>query len=312
MAPAPEGAPLLDITRIDHISMAVPDLDAQVTLLEGFFGFHRTDGWVQDRAGYRGASLHVPGSSAVAWEVLAPDREDCYIQRFLDGPNGPGLHHVALQVPDVGAAADELRGLGIEPWGPALPEPDGWGETYIHPRRGGHGFLFQFYQSGETAPRHDPGRWFPPPDAPHTLGITAVNHLSHAHPDREQLGTWYERVFGMRTFHQSPGVEQADFLTRVLETPTGQMRWEILQPARPDSFVQRFLDARGPAMHHVTFEVGDWERAVLACEHHGVPTFGDRAGVTDGARWREAFIHPRYTGGFLAQIFWEERPGVWI
>lgn len=303
---------MLDIARIDHISMAVPDLQAQVELLVQLFGFRPSWSWEQDREqeGYRGVALDIPGDTDVGWEVLAPDGEDSHIQRFLDSPNGPGLHHVALQVPDIDVAVEELRQLGIEPSGQSPADvAGGWREAYIHPRRGGNGFLFQFFSPGEA---HRRRVVHSAPDGDHALGIKAVNHLSHAHPDGEELGRWYERTLGMRIVHRSPDGEHADFTTHVLETPGGQMRWEILQPAGPDSFVQRFIDTRGPAMHHVAFEVEDWDRAVAACEHHAVPTFGEREGETDGARWREAFIHPRHTGGFLAQFFWQERPGIWI
>ena len=98
----------------------------------------------------------------------------------------------------------------------------------------------------------------------------------------------------------------------MLETPTRQLRFEVIAPAASDCFVQRFLDRRGPAIHHVTFEVGDWDRAVAACAYHGVAIFGERSGETSGVPWREAFIHPRYTGGMLAQFFWEAEPGVWV
>ena len=302
---------MLEITRVDHISMAVRELAPHVDVLRRLFGFQPVGDWVVEGEGYEGVKLQVPGRSGVAWEVLAPHGPDSYLARFLDGPNGPGLHHVAFDVPDVGEAVERLRALGIEPWG--QPSPDGhWPEAYIHPRRGGNGFLYQLYSSGSGAPWHRADVVEPTSDAEGTLGITAINHLAHAHADRETLAAWYEQVLGMRTIHRSQDGD-SEFLTQVLEMPGRQMRWEIIQPGRPGSFVQRFLDARGPAMHHVTFEVGDWARALAACEQHGVPIFGERAGVEHGGgRWNEAFIHPRHTGGFLAQFFWEERPGTWI
>jgi methylmalonyl-CoA/ethylmalonyl-CoA epimerase len=42
-----------------------------------------------------------------------------------------------------------------------------------------------------------------------------------------------------------------------------------------------------------------------------VPTINLHEGETDGAKWKDWFIHPRHTGGFLMQLFWEARPGVW-
>ncbi len=82
--------------------------------------------------------------------------------------------------------------------------------------------------------------------------------------------------------------------------------------AREDSFIERFLAKGGPGAHHVTFEVADWDAALAACEHYDTPTFDDEEGVTDGAAWKHTFIHPKKTGGVLVQLFWEERPGVWV
>ena len=313
--------------------MAVPALEPYVRRFAELFGFRPASRWRDERNGYDGVVLEIPGSSDVDWEVLAPYRKDCHLHRFLESSLGPGLHHVAFEVRDLRAAADELRAAGIEPWTPGAAGQDAAGndgdgddgdhdELFIHPRRGGHGFLFQLYAAGVPSWRPEGSAAEPPPDAEpardappvpaHTLGIKAINHLSHAHPDRAALSAWYEDVLGMGTCYRSPDGEHAPFSTQVLETPTGQMRWEVLQPGAPASFVQRFLEARGPAMHHVAFEVWDWACALDACAHHGVPTFGQREGETGGARWHEAFIHPRHSGGVLAQIFWQERPGVWI
>jgi methylmalonyl-CoA/ethylmalonyl-CoA epimerase len=305
---------LVQIARIDHISIAVPELQPEVALLETLFGFRRSGEWADDASGgYRGVSLDVPGNSDIAWEVLAPSGEDSYIQRFLDGPNGPGFHHIAMEVADVGATIADLRALGVEPWPAVAAGADGAApsETYIHPKQGGNGFLFQFF--GAEASHDGAARERrPAPDFDGSLGIIAVNHLSHAHGAADELARWYEGVLGMEQFHRSGGGEYADFSTRVLETSTRQMRWELIEPAGDDSFIERFIAARGPSIHHVTFEVGDWDRAVAACERHGVPTFGGRTGETDGVEWREAFIHPRHTGGFLAQFFWQASPGVWV
>ena len=300
---------MLDIVQFDHISMAVPALDPQIDFLTRVLGFRFLERYESDE-GYFAANFDVPGRSALGWEVLMPNTPESYLHRFLAGASGPGLHHVAFQVRSMHDAAEAIRAQGIEPWG--YRERDevesGGGVIYLHPRSGGYGFLFQIY-SGD--PGHESHAF--DDEGEHTLGITAVNHLSHAHPDRGELGDHYEQLFGMKTIFTSPGDgPDSGFKTRVLETNTGQLRFEIIEPAGPTSFVQKFLDARGPSMHHVTFEVGDWERAVSACAHHAIPIFGERRGQTDGAAWKEAFIHPKHTGGMLVQFFWQERPGVWI
>ncbi len=301
--------PVFDILQFDHISMSVPVMAPQIDFLTQVLGFRLLEEGESDE-GYFSASFEVPGRSRLGWEILVPKGPDSYLHRFLEGASGPGLHHVALRVSSIHDAAEAIRAQGIEPWGyrGGDDEERPGGVVYVHPRSGGHGFLFQLY-AGD--PWHEPHPF--EDEGEHTLGITAVNHLSHAHPALEELSAFYEGLFGMKTIYTSPGDgSDTGFNTRVLETTTEQLRFEILQPAGPTSFVQKFLDARGPSMHHVTFEVGDWDRAVMACAHHAIPIFGERSGQTDGARWQEAFIHPKYTGGMLVQFFWQERPGAWI
>lgn len=301
----------IQIKRLDHISMAVPALDPQIDLMKRLFGF-RLAGKFENDEGYFGANLEVPGRTAIGWEVLAPRGEDSYLHRFLAGPTGPGLHHMAIQIESTSQAAGVIREEGAEPWGfkerPDVgPDEPSRGVVYMHPRSGGRGYLWQMY-AGD--PWHQ-GELFDDEETD-TLGIIAVNHLAHATHDREELGDWYERVFGLHTVWRSPGDGvEAGFRTRVLETPTEQIRFEMIEPVG-DSFIAKFLETRGEGMHHVTFEVGDWEHALAACRTHGIPTFGERSGTREGARWSEAFIHPRHTGGMLVQFFWQEQPGTWI
>lgn len=329
---------MIDVVRFDHISMAVPEVDPQVELLERLFGFRYAGRFTED--GLIGANMDIPGVSGLSWELIAPDGPDSYLRRFLDGPQGAGIHHLTLQVRDLAQAVDAMRAEGVEPWGvrtdpAAVPlflgasPPDGRGAVspvgedggeaaadplrdvaYIHPRRGGHGFLFQLY-AGEAW--HTPERF--DDDRVDTLGIIAVNHLAHAYSARMELADWYMRLFGMTLVHAPPESvvpPSSGFRTAVVEASTGQLRVEVIAPSAPESFVARFLDRRGASVHHVTFEVEDWDRAIAACGHHGVEIFGERDGETRGVGWREAFIHPRDTGGMLVQIFWQAEPGVWI
>ena len=62
----------MQIYRIDHVSQAAADLDAQVGLLEGLFGFRRVRAWDNPAEGVRGARLEIPGGPGQAWEVVAP------------------------------------------------------------------------------------------------------------------------------------------------------------------------------------------------------------------------------------------------
>jgi methylmalonyl-CoA/ethylmalonyl-CoA epimerase len=95
--------------RIDHIGVAVTDLDAAIALHRDTYGMplvHRET--IADQ-GVEAALLDV-GDSHV--ELLAALGDDTPVGRFL-ASRGPGLHHVAYRVDDLAAALDELRAAGL-------------------------------------------------------------------------------------------------------------------------------------------------------------------------------------------------------
>lgn len=297
---------MVDIKRFDHIGMVVPELEPQVDLLSGLFGFRQTQTWADDASGTRGVLFDVPGKTGVQWEVLSPTRPGP-LQEFIDSPNGPGLHHVTVEVPDAEAAAAELKGDGVK------PAVSGQQAT-IGPDGGGEGFTFRLCSTGKAGPcinGANASTAQAPAGGGNTLGIVAIDHICHAYPDRDELARKFGEMFGMRQVWRTPDDEHSDFADLVLETPA-QMLWEVIMPKGDESFIQRFLDKRGPSIHHIAFEVADWDKAIAACEHHGIPVFDESTGETDGAKWRDIFIHPKHTGGVLVQFFWEEKAAAWI
>jgi len=77
-------------------------------------------------------------------------------------------------------------------------------------------------------------------------------------------------------------------------------RLEMLEPdGPPGGFLQRFLDARGPGVHHVTFKVPELEAAMARAEQHGYEIVGRS---TEWPAWKEAFLHPRQAQGIVVQL----------
>ncbi len=300
---------MLNIYRIDHIGQVVPDLEKQVALMEGLFGFRRARTWENAVQGCRGALLDVPGSWGQRWEVLAPLGSDSPYQAFLDS-NGAGLHHVAAQVTDLAATKKHLKQLKV-----AFQDRENWVDAAFAPPNGPAGMTFRLFAPPVLATCGDDGKprkaAGPAPAAGPDLGIVTIEQVGQAYPDRDALAAWCEKAVGMREVYRTREGEHPDMATMVLTIPGTQMRWELIAPIGAESFVQRFIDKRGAGVAHVTFEVRDYDAAMAAAEHHGVPTINLHEGETNGAKWRDWFIHPKHTGGFLTQLFWEERPGVW-
>ena len=302
----------MQIYRIDHVAQVASDLDAQVGRLEGLFGFRRVRSWDNPGEGVRGARLEIPGSHGQAWEVVAPAGDGSPLRTWLDEHGGrPGLHHVGAEVPDLEAARAELESRGIKP----AEGPGGrWLEASLSPPEHGPGVLFRLRGPGGLDMCGDSAgasTEVAEPGGP-SLGIVALDHVCQAFHDRDELARWYRDLAGFVQVWRTPEDEHPDMADLVLNIPGSAICWEVITSRGEDSFIDRFLERSGPAAHHVTFEVADWDAAMAACERYDTPTFDDEEGVTDGAAWQHTFIHPKHTGGVLVQLFWEERPGVWV
>jgi methylmalonyl-CoA/ethylmalonyl-CoA epimerase len=95
---------------IDHVGVAVEDLDSALALYEGTFGMSVAHRETVSDQGAEAVLLDV-GDGHV--ELLRPLDEDTAVGRFL-ARRGPGLHHVAYRVDDIDAALAQLREQGVE------------------------------------------------------------------------------------------------------------------------------------------------------------------------------------------------------
>jgi methylmalonyl-CoA epimerase len=95
--------------RIDHIGVAVADLDAAIALHEETYGMDVVHRETVEAQGVEAVLLDV-GENHV--ELLRPLHDDTPVGRFL-AKRGPGLHHVAYQVADIDSALQALRAAGV-------------------------------------------------------------------------------------------------------------------------------------------------------------------------------------------------------
>src|SRR5205823_8631472 len=96
--------------RIHHVGVAVADLEAAITLYTTAFGAELTHGAANEKDGLTAAFLRA-GEAEV--ELLQPLREDTPVGKIL-ARRGPGLHHIAVAVPDIDKAIADARAEGME------------------------------------------------------------------------------------------------------------------------------------------------------------------------------------------------------
>jgi methylmalonyl-CoA/ethylmalonyl-CoA epimerase len=127
----PAGLPAVEFLRIDHVGVAVPDLDVALKFYADTFGMRAVHEETNSDQGVREAMLAVGTDPAgPRLQLLAPISPDSAIAKFLDR-SGPGLQQLAYTVADVEATGAALRARGLR-------------LLYDRPRRGTAGSLINF------------------------------------------------------------------------------------------------------------------------------------------------------------------------
>lgn len=125
--------------------------------------------------------------------------------------------------------------------------------------------------------------------------VKRIHHVAFAHARGGDLHARLERLLGLVVCH----TETADgFVERML--PAGEAFVQTLEATGP-GVVQRFVDRRGPALHHVAFEVADIDAAVAELVAAGVRMV-DAEPRPGGMGTRIAFVHPSACAGLLVEL----------
>ena len=147
----PSGLAHVELLRIDHVGMAVPDLDAAVAFWTDTFGMRCVHEETNHEQGVREAMLAVgPDADGPRVQLLAPASPDSAIAKFLDR-NGPGVQQMAYRVEDLDTVSALLRQRGVRL---LYPEPKrGTANSrinFVHPKDAG-GVLVELVEPAATA-----------------------------------------------------------------------------------------------------------------------------------------------------------------
>jgi methylmalonyl-CoA/ethylmalonyl-CoA epimerase len=141
----------IGLLRIDHVGVAVPDLDEAIAFYSSVFGMALTHVETNEEQGVREAMMSVgPSPSGGFLQLLAPLTPSSTIARFLDR-SGPGVQQVAYTVASVDAACAALRERGMR----LLYETPRRGTAgsrvnFVHPKDAG-GVLVELVEPASTS-----------------------------------------------------------------------------------------------------------------------------------------------------------------
>ena len=125
-----------------------------------------------------------------------------------------------------------------------------------------------------------------------------IDHIGVATDDLDGAIALYEGTMGMPVAHretvESQGVEAV-----LLDVGEGHV--ELLRPLGPDTPVGKYLERKGPGLHHVAYAVDDIEGVLGKLKESGIDLIDSepRIGIRNS---RVAFVHPRSTDGVLTEI----------
>ncbi len=132
--------------------------------------------------------------------------------------------------------------------------------------------------------------------------IKKIAHIAVVVPDLEDANRFWVDALGLELDRVENVPEQA---VDVAFVPVGDSDIELLRPVDEVSGVARYLEKRGPGIHHICFEVDDIEAMLARLKSFDIPLINEEPTV-DQHGTKIAFVHPKGTGGVLVELY--ERP----
>ena len=129
--------------------------------------------------------------------------------------------------------------------------------------------------------------------------IKKIDHVALVVGDiGEALGFWRDSL-GIELEHQEDVPREKSAIAFL---PVGGSEIELVQPTSEDSGVAKYLEKRGPGMHHICLEVDDIEGMLRQLKAKGVRLIHEEPVIAESGK-KYAFIHPKAAFGVLVELY---------
>ena len=128
--------------------------------------------------------------------------------------------------------------------------------------------------------------------------INQIDHIAIAVKDIDEASRFFTGVLGLEIQSVEEVAEQK---TKVAFIEVGSVRIELVQPTEADSPVQKFIDKKGPGIHHLALRTDAIEDDLAQMTEKGIRLIDKepRKGAHDA---RIAFVHPKSSQGVLLEL----------
>lgn len=130
------------------------------------------------------------------------------------------------------------------------------------------------------------------------MNITHIEHIGIAVNNLEEAIPYYENVLGLKCYAIE---EVADQKVKTAFFMVGQTKIELLESTDPEGPIGKFIEKKGPGVHHLAFAVDNVNEALTEVESKGVRLI-DKAGRKGAEGMNIGFLHPKSTLGVLTEF----------
>ncbi|MDR1667350.1 MAG: methylmalonyl-CoA epimerase [Bacteroidales bacterium] len=125
-----------------------------------------------------------------------------------------------------------------------------------------------------------------------------IEHIGIAVRNIEESRKYYENVLGLECYKIEEVIDQK---VKTAFFQVGETKIELLEPTSDDSAVAKFLEKRGPGIHHIAYAVDQVDTALAEAEAKGVQLL-DRNARKGADNLNIGFLHPKSTESVLTEF----------
>ena len=129
--------------------------------------------------------------------------------------------------------------------------------------------------------------------------LKRLDHVAVLVPDLDEALSFWQEKLGFELDHVETISSMA---VKIAFLPIGESEIELVQPTTEDSGLAKYLEKRGPGLHHICLEVEDISEKLLDLKDKGVRLIDEEPVTMDDGR-KLAFLHPKSAGGVLVELY---------
>jgi methylmalonyl-CoA/ethylmalonyl-CoA epimerase len=129
--------------------------------------------------------------------------------------------------------------------------------------------------------------------------IKRIDHVAIVISDTETALAFWKDALGMDLSHIEDVPEEK---SQVVFLPAGDSEIELVLPTSSDSGLARYLEKRGPGMHHICLEVDNLEAMLMQLKEKGIQLINEEPVYGSNGK-KYAFIHPKSASGVMVELY---------